>query len=285
MVQMVQETRLATPLVRWAPFPAADMMTGDVRFEVGDCLFACVSYWLNVSLGRTLFFAQRLRQCISEALTWPETAPYLETILLELQVTSDLSEALTLEAAQRLVLQRDCWGCNGLMLVLSFVCSKLLHRRVGFVIVELTLQGIVRQPIHCVPTAYDLGCVLHYDIANEQSRDNSHYRIVASRRGAVLFDKANERWITRLTDLDAPPAEPSEQAEEEEDEPPPARRPNSRTTSDEERDLEFGRSDSEPDEEASEEVRRAADGCDEADEWQMAFLDSDGGAFSSALRL
>ena len=207
-VPAAPETRLATtPLVRWAPFPAPDILSGDVRFEVGDCLFACVAFWLNATFGRTLFCAQRLRYCVAGALTWPDTAPVLDVILSELQVTANLSEPLTLEAAQRLVLRRDCWGCNGLLQVLTFFCSKLLRRRVGFVIVELDARGEVRLPVREVPETkgYDVACVLHYDILNREHRDNSHYRILGSRRGSLLFDPERERWLRRLEDLDVPP--------------------------------------------------------------------------------
>jgi len=197
--------RLATPLVRWAAFPLPDTISGEVRFDVGDCLFACVAFWLNVALQRTMFNARSLRHGVAGALAWPETRPLLESILQELQATAGLVAAPTLAEAQALVLRRDCWGCHGLLVVLTFFCSRLLERRVGFVIAELTPAGAVRQPPLQVPDEgdFELGCVLHYQILGDGAQDNNHYRLLASRSGAVLFDVRALRWLPSVAALDA----------------------------------------------------------------------------------
>jgi hypothetical protein len=183
---------LAPARIRWSDFsPDGTLQQGDVRCEVGDCLFACVAVWLNVALGATLFDAPELRRCLSASLEWPEVTPLLDTLLQELQADLELPRAPSVRQARRMVLRSTTWATHSLMVALASFCSRLLGRRTGFLVLQLTATGRLRDRIEVLPCGHadlELACVLH-------RVDDNHYRLVAERRGAVLFDAAEVRWL------------------------------------------------------------------------------------------
>jgi len=96
--------------LRWGKSPVPNTVQIDVSSDVGDCFFACVSVWLNVYFGRTLFDPQRLRLSLAAAMAWPEASPVLDRVREDLSTYCDAPVNASLEEMQAIVMKSTTWA-------------------------------------------------------------------------------------------------------------------------------------------------------------------------------
>ena len=129
---------LCIGMLEWGASPVRNTVQVDVSSAVGDCFFACVSVWLNVFFGRTLWDPQRLRLSLAAALAWPEAFSVLERVRDDLCHYCGMSTEATLEEMQALVMKSSTWADHPIMSVAALFCSRITNTRTGFVVVQLS---------------------------------------------------------------------------------------------------------------------------------------------------
>ena len=134
---------LCIGMLEWGASPVRNTVQVDVSSAVGDCFFACVSVWLNVFFGRTLWDPQRLRLSLAAALAWPEAFSVLERVRDDLCHYCGMSTEATLEEMQALVMKSSTWADHPIMSVAALFCSRITNSRTGFVVVQLSQNECV----------------------------------------------------------------------------------------------------------------------------------------------
>lgn len=186
----------------WRVFdPRVPLLEGHVHSRVGDCLFACVAFWLNCAMGSTQHNASTVRLLAAAALA--EDDAYFEAVVCEIACESGCRPER--EAAQQALLRPGVWGCCAVLVLLAKAVSGLLQVPTGFVILKTRDGAYTHNHPILVPSRNThaagqggveplVACVLFH--VNED-----HYRLAASSAPGplrVLFDPAQRAWRAGL---------------------------------------------------------------------------------------
>jgi len=189
----------------WTPSPINSTVQVDVACLAGDCFFACLSVWLNIYFGQTLFDPFKLRMCLAAALSWTEAACATERVRDDLCNFEGLERNAPLSEVQSLVMKSSTWADHPIMSVMALFCTRLIGRRFGFLVIQVfetesrqakTHIFYAKPPVEQGETdpELELACVLHLF-------RNEHYLLLAdSRTKRTIFDVPNEKWLASTSD-------------------------------------------------------------------------------------
>lgn len=166
-----KETRVSkNALVQWYIVDFhLEIYRGDIPCRAGDCLFACVAWWLNNCCGKTLFTPFLVRMLAASSVD--VRFPFIATLCEEL--SSDLDRKIDPTNIIPTLLSIDTWGNNGILILLARALSLLFSACIGFVVIQIDNFGCIHPHPLCIPDIdhIEFACVLvhindnHYNIA------------------------------------------------------------------------------------------------------------------------
>jgi hypothetical protein len=193
---MDSDSDVSIGALRWGKSPVENTVQIDVASEVGDCFFACVSVWLNVYFGRTLFDPQRLRLSLAAAMAWPEASSVLDRVREDLSNYCDIPLNASLEEMQAVVMKSTTWADHPIISVLALFCSRITESAMGFLIFCPSQSGADTQVFTVAPPPRDaseeedleIACVL---LLTSQE----HYLLLADKTTReMVFDVKTVNW-------------------------------------------------------------------------------------------
>lgn len=163
------------PLIKWTTVDhGLGIYGGDVPCVVGDCMFACVAWWLNCCHGRTMFTPMMIRMLTAAAAHNHLYYPHIDIVEIAEELSFDLGHCIAPTDIPAAFLCQKTWGNNSTLELLANILRTIYGIKIGFVIIQTDMAGLVHPEPICIPSCVQeiaIACVLvhvndnHYNVA------------------------------------------------------------------------------------------------------------------------